>query len=345
MNHRDDISPPDRGSQGKEKQRAGRGRDARKSGKPGASELPADVPNAGTYLILTPDLKIVEASDEYLRSTLVWREEIKGCRMFDVFPDNPQAVAADGVKNLRASFEEVLRRGIPHRMAIQRYDVRDWVSGDGTWVEKFWLPVNSPVFGNGSNEITHLIHQVEDVTRAEMLHRWVEEQSLVVAEQRESLTRMQQALTRYQRDLRAARKPLTEILQGTGSEDSSVEDLRAKLGAPESRHYFPPGSRVPVPGIYIAFHQGDCQFFPRRERLAAGSVFSGCPFCFDRVLYRLRMKSDEQGMPGNPRRSPLALLNRSSDPAPDPSHEGRNSGKCANRACDGHSASRATSAV
>ena len=44
-------------------------------------------------------------SDEYLRSTLVWREEIKGCGIFDVFPDNPNAPAADGVKNLETLFD------------------------------------------------------------------------------------------------------------------------------------------------------------------------------------------------------------------------------------------------
>ena len=57
------------------------------------------------YLVLKPDLIIVDASDEYLRSTLVWCEEIKGCGIFDVFPDNPNAPAADGVKNLETLFD------------------------------------------------------------------------------------------------------------------------------------------------------------------------------------------------------------------------------------------------
>jgi PAS domain-containing protein len=43
----------------------------------------------GLYLILTPDLRIVAASDAYLRATMTRREGIVGRGLFDVFPDNP----------------------------------------------------------------------------------------------------------------------------------------------------------------------------------------------------------------------------------------------------------------
>ena len=44
--------------------------------------------------------------------------------MFDVFPDNPDDPAANGVRNLRASLERVRETCAPDRMPIQRYDIR-----------------------------------------------------------------------------------------------------------------------------------------------------------------------------------------------------------------------------
>src|SRR5208282_5243648 len=41
------------------------------------------------FLILTPDLKIVSASDAYLQATMTTRENLLGRGVFEVFPDNP----------------------------------------------------------------------------------------------------------------------------------------------------------------------------------------------------------------------------------------------------------------
>ena len=78
----------------------------------------------GLYLILTPDFKIVAASDAYLQATLTRREGTIGRGLFEVFPDNPEEHGATGVSNLRASLDRVLRFKRPDAMAIQKYDVR-----------------------------------------------------------------------------------------------------------------------------------------------------------------------------------------------------------------------------
>ncbi len=52
------------------------------------------------------------------------REEVVGRPLFEVFPDNPTDPGATGVRNLQASLDEVLRTGKPHRMALQKYDIR-----------------------------------------------------------------------------------------------------------------------------------------------------------------------------------------------------------------------------
>src|SRR5712692_3330486 len=117
----------------------------------------------GLYLVLTPDLKIVAVSDAYLRATMTKRDEILGRGLFDVFPDNPDDPTATGVRNLRASLDRVLQNRAPDAMAVQKYDIRRPEAEGGGFEERYWSPLNSPVFGTG-REITHTIHRVEDVT-------------------------------------------------------------------------------------------------------------------------------------------------------------------------------------
>src|SRR5579862_4090087 len=78
----------------------------------------------GLYLVLTPELNIVAASDAYLRATMTKREEILGRALFEVFPDNPEDPSATGASNLRSSLERVLREKLPDSMAVQKYDIR-----------------------------------------------------------------------------------------------------------------------------------------------------------------------------------------------------------------------------
>ena len=125
------------------------------------------------YLVLDPALHIVAASNGYLEATRTVREDIVGRHLFDVFPDNPDDPAATGTRNLKASLETVLRTGKPHTMAVQKYDIRRPRSEGGGFEEKFWSPVNSPVFAG--DQLTHIIHRVEDVTEFVRLERQTRE--------------------------------------------------------------------------------------------------------------------------------------------------------------------------
>jgi signal transduction histidine kinase/CHASE3 domain sensor protein len=114
----------------------------------------------GLYLILNPDWRIVTASDAYLKATMTERAKIVGRGIFEVFPDNPDDANATGAANLRSSLERVRQTGTADTMAIQRYDVR---RTDGTFEERFWSPVNSPLF-EANGRLEYIIHRVEDVT-------------------------------------------------------------------------------------------------------------------------------------------------------------------------------------
>lgn len=114
------------------------------------------------YMLLDPGpgLCIVDINDAYAEATLISRIDVVGRSLFDVFPDNPDDPLADGVSNLFASLRFVAQTSQPHAMAIQRYDIRD---PNGSFVERHWQPVNTPVCDN-EGRLVFILHHVEDVT-------------------------------------------------------------------------------------------------------------------------------------------------------------------------------------
>lgn len=134
------------------------------------------------YLVLTPDLKIISASNAYIEATMIKDREILNRHLFEVFPDNPNDPAATGVKNLKASLERVLKNKIPDKMAIQKYDIQRPESEGGGFEERYWSPLNSPIFGE-DGKIHYILHRVEDVTKSVLMQKG-QEQLLHRAEER-----------------------------------------------------------------------------------------------------------------------------------------------------------------
>jgi anti-anti-sigma regulatory factor len=117
----------------------------------------------GLFLVLRPDaptFTILGATDAYLDATHTKREQIVGRGLFEVFPDNPDDPAATGVARLRASLDRVLATGRPDTMAVQHYDVR---RPDGSFEERHWSPINSPVHDR-AHKLVFILYRVEDVT-------------------------------------------------------------------------------------------------------------------------------------------------------------------------------------
>jgi len=115
-------------------------------------------------LVLTPALHIIAVSDAYLDATMTVRSEIMGRHIFEVFPDNPEIDNPDGVSNLHSSLKRVLQYKKPDAMAVQRYDIRLPESEGGDFVERYWSPLNSPVFEADGMTIKYIIHRVKDAT-------------------------------------------------------------------------------------------------------------------------------------------------------------------------------------
>jgi signal transduction histidine kinase len=163
----------------------------------------------GLYLVLTPDFRIVAVSAAYLRATMTARAEILGRWLFDVFPDNPEDPAADGVRNLKASLERVRQLKRADAMAVQKYDIRKPESEGGGFEERFWSPRNSPVFGDDGH-ITYIIHRVEDVTEFIRLKQQGQEQDKVAQELRGRAEQMEAEIFLRAREVKEAKEQLEE---------------------------------------------------------------------------------------------------------------------------------------
>lgn len=116
------------------------------------------------HLVLLPNLTIADVSDAYLAATMTKREAITGRDIFEVFPDNPNDSGGHEVVNLRTSLTYVLERKTPHRMAVQKYNIR---RPDGSSEELFWALMNNPVV-NTNGEIICIMISVVDVTTQEL---------------------------------------------------------------------------------------------------------------------------------------------------------------------------------
>lgn len=159
------------------------------------------------FLVLAPDLTIVEATDAYLAATRTERAAVVGRGLFDVFPDNPADPAASGVGNLRASLERVLATRAPDTMAVQKYDIR---RPDGTFEVRYWSPRNAPVL-SPAGAVDYIVHRVEDVTelvRAGQAGDELEGRTRTM--EREIVARSRE-LDRAIRSLRAANQRLADL--------------------------------------------------------------------------------------------------------------------------------------
>ncbi len=195
----------------------------------------------GQYLILSPDLTIIAVSDAYAAATAIQRDAVVGRHLFDVFPDNPDDPGADGVRNLRASLERVLRTRRPDSMAVQKYDIQ---LPDGSWEVRHWSPANTPVLDDDDN-VRVIVHQAEDVTEFVRLQADRTELRQETARMEQEILRRSGELQQANDDLRAASAAKTDFLSRMSHElrtplnaISGFSELLEELAAgPESKEW------------------------------------------------------------------------------------------------------------
>jgi PAS domain-containing protein len=104
-------------------------------------------------VLLQPNLVIVGANQAYL-DTMRVDDDIVGCELFAVFPDNPAETTVTSTQDLAASFGRVIDTGRPDHLSL-RYDVRN---RDGVFEARWWHPVNTPVLDD-RGRLELIIHQ------------------------------------------------------------------------------------------------------------------------------------------------------------------------------------------
>ncbi|WP_030987714.1 PP2C family protein-serine/threonine phosphatase [Streptomyces sp. NRRL WC-3744] len=181
------------------------------------------------YLVLGPDLVIVDVNQAYLEATERTREDLLGLHIFTAFPDNPADPDADGVRNLGASLHRVLATSRPDTMGLQKYDI-PVMGRPGVFEERWWSPVNTPVLGP-DGQVAYIIHRVEDVTAFVKTHRAARPADVRVGQYLEETEALEAELYARARELQRLNEELRQA--HTREREVALALQEAMLHAPD----------------------------------------------------------------------------------------------------------------
>ncbi|MBC5772730.1 PAS domain-containing protein [Pontibacter sp. KCTC 32443] len=122
-----------------------------------------------SYLILSPELTVLTASDAYLAATYTLRDELKDKSIFAAFPDNVQTSQANA--DMVASLQKVLLTKKPHRISVNQYSPFGTKTPPRAKTNSFSC-LNTPVL-DAQGEVLYIIHKIEtnnlDVRQAQSI--------------------------------------------------------------------------------------------------------------------------------------------------------------------------------
>ncbi|MCW2637552.1 MAG: putative sensor protein [Blastococcus sp.] len=113
------------------------------------------------FLVMDPELVIVEANRAYLDLVGRSREEIVGRPVFEAFPPAPDALDECGRNPVAISFERARDTGRVDPMPIAKYDVLDPVTGE--LEERYWSLISAPVLDADGRTVL-VLQRTEDVS-------------------------------------------------------------------------------------------------------------------------------------------------------------------------------------
>jgi serine phosphatase RsbU (regulator of sigma subunit) len=189
------------------------------------------------YLVMTPDLVIVEANAAYLGLVGRTRRELVGRPVFDAFPPGPESLDADGRNQVGLSFERVRDTGVREQMPLVNWDVVDLVTG--VLQQRYWSLASAAV-RDEEGRTALVVQSVEDVTRYVVQRReraeqppgeevWVSPLEVIDAS---LFSRGQELRAALEAEARATRR-LTGLAEAalrlTGAE--TIDDLNAVVAA------------------------------------------------------------------------------------------------------------------
>ena len=114
-------------------------------------------------MVLDRELKYVAANAAYLQATALRREEVLGRSVFDVLAAGDGAVQADGLHQLRASFERVIAQRMPDLLAMLALSTPRRTPEGRVFEERQWSYSHKPLLDDQGN-VAFIVQHAVDVT-------------------------------------------------------------------------------------------------------------------------------------------------------------------------------------
>ncbi|WP_162256854.1 sensor domain-containing protein [Noviherbaspirillum sp. Root189] len=126
------------------------------------------------YLLMSPELIIIDANDAYLQSVGRTLEEIRGKHLAMAFPNNPALSDHDSMKTMCASLKRAMDTGKPDFIPMIRYGVARNTADGQVFDDRYWSAVHTPVLDE-NGKVKFLIQNPIDITEMFRLRRALEE--------------------------------------------------------------------------------------------------------------------------------------------------------------------------
>jgi PAS domain-containing protein len=111
-------------------------------------------------LVLDPAFTILAQNDAHCAATMTRRADTIGRLLFEVFPDNPNDSAADGLSDLRRSLITVLKTRQTDVLPLLKYAIARPLGG---FEDRTWRVVNTPILDE-KGFVRLIVNRVADVT-------------------------------------------------------------------------------------------------------------------------------------------------------------------------------------
>lgn len=123
------------------------------------------------YMLITPDFRFAGMNAAYLEVTGSTRDALIGQNLFDIFDSGPTEAGRENSRQLRASFERVLKTGKPDHLAVIRYAIpRAQPSGETILEERYWTATHTPI-RDADGKTAYILQHTNDITELEGLRR------------------------------------------------------------------------------------------------------------------------------------------------------------------------------
>ena len=119
------------------------------------------VPGSSVLLLPnTPLFTVVAVTEAFVQASGRRKNELIGKGFFEAFPELTSVTETEDEKQLRESFELVLRKKQPHRLPLRLHNL---ALANGSFEQRFLSTINKPILGE-AEDVRYILYTIEDVT-------------------------------------------------------------------------------------------------------------------------------------------------------------------------------------